>query len=366
MHRGVTAAPWVLGGRRWVLHGVFWLGWATVLAIFFFDVALGHIQGWGEFSIYMTMHIGTFYIVAYGVGPAIFKHRNRMWWRLLLYPVALLVGVAALLIALSVLLGGLTINGSPGRLFRIMVSNFWPVVLPFVPSVVTGLLCYGLRWGVMQQVALRHVQQYSDGLSRSLASSRQSELFTRILPHLLFNLLPILHRIVVLNYKRFDAAFDRIADLLKFFARLPPGVRIAAWEELRQVHALISLKELAIGRKIHVAWDLDERLYELTVFPMAIFVPVENALKYAIITRPDTPVVVRVKRSGGMVVVETQNRINPEATAEGHGLGMGLDNLREQLAILTDDDFSLAATEGDGRFGVTIQFPLSPRVDKGG
>src|SRR5690606_38178232 len=224
---------------------------------------------------------------------------------------------------------------------RVLVVNFWPVVLPFVPSVVVGLLFYGIRWGMMQHAALRRVQEFSDRISRSLAASRQSELFMRILPHLLFNLLPLLHRIVVRNYSRFGEAFDQVSELLKYFARLPPGTRIPAWEELRQVHKLIKLREMAVGRKINIRWDLDQRLSELTVFPMAIFVPTENALKYAVTNRPDEPVVVRVKRLAEMVVVETVNEINPDTVGKRNGLGMGLDNLREQLEILTDGEFSL-------------------------
>ena len=252
MFNGGVVTRWVLGKHRWVLHVLFWAGWATMLAVFFFEVALGNIQGWVEFGIYLAMHIGVFYLTAYRIAPAIFKHRRKIWWRLLVYPASTLVGLALLLTLISAVLGGLRINWSPGAVVLVLILNFWPVVLPFVPSVVTGILFYGIRWGVMQFVALREVQEFSDSLMRSLASSRQSELFMRILPHLLLNLMPMLQRIVVINYERFSEAFDKASDLLKFFAGLPPGKRIPAWEELRQVHKLIGIKEIAIGNKINI------------------------------------------------------------------------------------------------------------------
>ena len=214
----------------------------------------------------------------------------------------------------------------------------------------------------MQSVALLKVRKFSDGLSQSLAASRQSALFVRVLPHLLFNLLPVLHRIVIVNYDRFGEAFDQTSDMLKFFARLPAGGRIPAWEELRQVHKLIGLRELATGRKINIRWELDDRLSELTVFPMSIFMPVENALKYAITARRETPVVVRIMRYDEMVVVTIENVVNPHAIGNRVGLGMGLNNLREQLDILTDAQFTLETTEENGRFGVVIRYPEAHTV----
>ena len=331
-----------------------------MLAIFFFDVANGKIKGGVEFAIYMVLHMALFYVTAYRIAPAIFKRHSDAWWRLLLYPALTIVAIALLLTAVSVLLGGLRIyRGGEITVLRVLVSNFWSVALPFVPSLVTGLLFYGIRWGAVQFIAARRVQGFSDSLSRSLASSRQSELFMRVLPHLLLNLIPILRRIVVVNYERFSEALDEASELLKSFARLPPGKRIPAWEELRQTNRLVSLKEMATGHKIHIRWELDERLSELTVFPMTIFIPVENALKYAITDQHSTPIVVRIKQSDDKVIVETENTINPRMVGKGNGLGMGLKSLSEQLKLLTDADFLLRTWEEDGRFRVTIRFPKS-------
>src|SRR5699024_1697257 len=120
---------------------------------------------------------------------------------------------------------------------------------------------------------------------------------------------------------------------------------------------LIHIKEMAMGQKINIRWELDNRMSELTIFPMTIFVPAENALKYAITAHADTPVVIRVKGQEEMVVVEIENTVNPDALGKGNGLGMGLENLRKQLEILTDADFSLDISEKGGRFGVVIRFP---------
>ena len=92
---------------------------------------------------------------------------------------------------------------------------------------------------------------------------------------------------------------------------------------------------------------------------MSIFVPVENVLKYAVLARLDAPVVVQVKRQGDMVVVQTENAIKPDTAGKGSGLGMGLDNLREQLAILTQADFSLDTSKNGDRFWVILKFPES-------
>src|SRR5690606_10516817 len=170
MYNGNLVVPWIMGRNRWVMHLLFWLGWAAVLAVFFFHVVQGQVQDRTEFAIYLALHV---------------------------------------------------------------------------------------RWGVLQYIALHEVREFSYGLSQSLVESRQSDLFKRMLPHLLLNLMPTLHHIVRVNYSRVEEAFDSATELLKFFARLPSGRCIPAADELRQVRELISLKEIALKQDIHIRWELD-------------------------------------------------------------------------------------------------------------
>ena len=351
MYNGNLVVPWILGRNRWVMHVLFWLGWAAVLAVFFFDVVQGQVQDRTEFAIYLALHVGTFYLTCYLMAPAVFKVRRHVWWRLPLF------GLTLLLIAISIGLGGLTLGWPLTDVRHLTIVNFWPVVLPFVPGVVLGFGFYGLRWGVLQYIALHEVREFSDGLAQSLVESRLSDLFKQMLPHLLLNLMPVLRRIVRVNYSRVGEAFDIAAELLKFFARLPPGSRITATDELHQVRELISLKEMALKKDIHIYWDLDEQMDELYIVPMSILIPIENVLKYAVITQRENPVMVRIKRDeGGMVGLTVVNSVDNGSFSRQGGLGMGLRSLRERLELLTDGEFTLQTEANDGRFSLVIRF----------
>src|SRR5690606_117035 len=357
MYNRNLIVPWIMGRNRWVMHLLFWLGWAAVLAVFFFHVVQGQVQDRTEFAIYLALHVGTFYLTCYLMAPAVFRARRHVWWRLPLYPAGMLLGLTLLLIAISIGLGGLTLKLPLTDVRHLVIVNFWPVVLPFVPGVVLGFAFYGLRWGVLQCIALHEVREFSYGLSQSLVEPRQSDLFKTMLPHLLLNLMPTLHHIVRVNYSRVEEAFDSATELLKFFARLPSGRCIPAADELRQVRELISLKEIALKQDIHIRWELDERLHELYILPMTILIPIENVLKYAVITQRDNPVMVRIKRDDdGMVELAVVNSVDSASRSRQGGLGMGLSSLRERLELLTEGEFTLQTEANDGRFSLVIRF----------
>lgn len=349
----------MLGKHRWLLHVAFWVGWVMVSDTFFSEFAVGSVRGWVEFAVNILLHVGMFYLMAYGIAPAIFRDREKIWWRLLLYPVLAVLGLMGVVVAIGLWAGGLKFNFGWRLPFRFYIANIKAILMPFFPDMAMGLLFYGVRWGVVQFIALREVKMFSNGLFHSLTVTRQSELMMRVLPHLLLNVLPNLERIIVVDYARFPKAFDKAYGIFRFFAGLPPGVRVPAWEEVQQVYQLIKIKAMALGREIPIQWEFDDGLSDLMILPMSIFGLVENVLKYAVLGKADAQAVVRVLVRDGMVFIQTENALREGAEREGNGLGMGLKNLQEQLANLLDGDFALeAGTRGD-RFFVTLTYPVA-------
>ncbi len=349
----------MLGKHRWILHVAFWMGWVLVSDTFFHEFAVGSVRGWVEFVVNILLHIGMFYLIAYGIAPAIFRDRANSWWRLLLYPCLTVLGLMAVVVAIGLWAGGLEFNFGWGLPFRFYIANIKAILMPFFPDMAMGLLFYGVRWGAVQFIALREVKTFSTDLLQSLTVTRQSELMMRVLPHLLLNLLPILERIVSVDYQRFSQAFDKAYGIFRYFAGLPPGARVPSWDEIRQAYELITIKAMALGHEVHIRWELDDRLSQLLILPMSIFALVENVLKYAVLDKSEKSAVIRVGVRDGMVFIQTENAVREGAKMQGNGLGMGLNNLRAQLANLVDGDFSLEAESRRDRFFVSLTYPVA-------
>jgi two-component system, LytTR family, sensor kinase len=193
-------------------------------------------------------------------------------------------------------------------------------------------------------------------------SMRDNELRTlrsQLNPHFLFNSLNSLRGLIPESPTRAQEAVTSLAGLLRHTLRLSqePVVRLS--RELEAARHYLGLESIRFEDRLEIALDIDPRVMDQAVPPMLLQLLLENALKHGI----------GRLREGGTVRLEVglddeRDQVRVEVTnpgriveSDGEG-GLGLLNIRRQLALLFGDDATLVLEETEtGRVRCEVRMP---------
>jgi len=235
-------------------------------------------------------------------------------------------------------------------------GQWWPAA----PLAVLGetlkysMLCafvYGAR--ALQHHAERmHAQAVAlDAARRELerqASEAQLQLLqAQIEPHFLFNTLANVRRL----YRQHPAAgAEAIDNLMTYLRAALPQVRRAEstlGEEFELARAYLQLFQVRMGARLRFTLDLPPALRGLPFPPMLLLTLAENAIKHGLAPADlGGTVALCARRSGSVLEVSVaDDGVGFGPDAGGHGVG--LVNIRRQLAARFGDDASLLLDQRD-------------------
>jgi LytS/YehU family sensor histidine kinase len=179
----------------------------------------------------------------------------------------------------------------------------------------------------------------------------------QINPHFLFNALNTLYGSIDRRSREARRIVLNLAEIFRYFLQ---GHRtlIPLSEELRIVEAYLEIEALRLGDRLETELRIGESARATMIPVLAIQPLVENAIKHG----------VAAKQGRGKVSVRTDNmpaglRITVEDTGVGfeqsrtqsqHGTGLGLENVRQRLALCYGPAADLRIHSSDA--GTTVSF----------
>ncbi|WP_407354346.1 sensor histidine kinase [Luteimonas sp. R10] len=214
------------------------------------------------------------------------------------------------------------------------------------------------RWETSRQrremSALRAQAQESD--------LRLGTLQAQVEPHFLFNTLASVRALVRQDPQRAEATLDALVDHLR--ATIPKLrddralLHSTLGQQLDVCASYLALMRLRIGDRLRYTIEAEPALRSLPYPPLLLITLVENAIKHGVEPWPGPAAVeVRARREPGMLIVAVSD--DGAGLKPGVGGGVGLANVREQLAVRYGGRASLRM---DGREGAgaraEIRIPL--------
>jgi signal transduction histidine kinase len=194
------------------------------------------------------------------------------------------------------------------------------------------------------------------------ADLRLGVLQAQVEPHFLFNTLASVRALVRQDPAQAEATLDALVDFLR--ATIPKlrddrGLHATLGQQLDLCASYLALMQVRMGGRLTYAVRADESMRALPFPPSLLITLVENAIKHGIEPRPGAGRV-------DVVVERTDDRLRVRVIDDGAGLqpglstGMGLANVREQLAARYGTQAAFALTAGTARRGVCaeIQVPV--------
>jgi len=269
--------------------------------------------------------------------------------------------IAAMLLALSALLAVL--------LHAYFAGGFGHLPPPL------RMLADSLRWGLpaaflaliadvhqraLQADSAAHAAEIARAQLRLAESEQQLALLqAQIEPHFLFNMLGNVRRLYRTDPRSGAEAIDSLMHYLRGALPQLRSRRASFGEEISLVRAYLDLFKLRMGAQLVFSIEIEDGLQDAEFPPMLLLTLVENAIKHGLEPAGGGRIEVRARRRRGLLEVTVLDDGAGFGATASSGTGVGLVNVRRQLAARYPDRarLTLAGRRPRGA-SATIEIPL--------
>src|SRR5579863_1144850 len=291
----------------------------------------------------------------------------RIQWRplLLTLPLQLILGVVFAALAYPAIIVAQMTLGAPDWHEHTMghVSEPWtdPTFLSlWMASFVSFLPTYGFGLALVTGLALytrfRNSELRLAALEREWSSARLAALRMQLSPHTLFNLLHTIRGQIEWDPKGAQSMVVQLADLLRRLLNAGERDFSRLSDELQFVRLYLELQQRRFADRLSVVLPAAADIPAVWV-PSLILQPlVENAVVHGLAGH-QAPVSVRitVHMARDVLTLRVLNTIAPEKAVGEEGIG--LNNVRERLAVQFEGRASLTTSGMDGEWCSEITMP---------
>lgn len=328
-----------------VLHVLVWSTLLIGVVLLFhgptFDRSTSGALPSAYFNLTNLLHIGLFYVVAYGLFPSLFKVKT--WW---LY----LLSVAGLTIAVNYGKMGLIRWLSPDVVLT--GNNLGVVFFPTVFFIVAGTIFRLITNHFLRE--REQQQRQAEQLTSELKFLR-----SQVNPHFLFN---VLNNMVALARKKSDLlepALIKLSGLMRYMLYESGQESVPLDRELEYLTDFIDLQQLRFGTTVAVKADICLPETPFTIEPMLLIPFVENAFKHGVGWLTGPYINIRLWMEGGSLHFTVENRYNPDRREpKDQQSGIGLANVRKRLPLLYPNRHQLRITDEQDIYSVHLTLQL--------
>lgn len=192
--------------------------------------------------------------------------------------------------------------------------------------------------------------------SQTESESKMVALQARIKPHFLFNSLNTISELVVSAPEHAESAINSLA--LLFRANLETNKQYHSLaSELRLCERYIELESWRLGSKLTISWNNNIQNDTCWQVPKLLFQPlIENAVVHGKLDDGSVKISVDLKENNKHLSIKIKNKIGNSAQ-ESRGNGIAIENIRERLFTLYDDQYKFKVNQSSDKYSVIMQIP---------
>lgn len=263
------------------------------------------------------------------------------------------------------------------------VEMFWlvPLLSDYLDSVGNYLVTYWYNLGnylffmgtftgaaLLSRLATAH--RRTRELENLQAETELAFLRAQVNPHLLFNTLNMLYSHAVEGSARVPEMMLALSDSLRYAVRAADLDRVLLYHEINYLRDYVELQQLRLEDRAVVDFtdEVGPQSQEMTVAPLLLIVPVENAFKYATASLVEgIRIAISLRLEADVLVFTVVNNTDPENTGPAvpgmqvaiPGEQTGLANLHRRLELIYGNDASFRTKVTNGTFTAVLRLPLT-------
>lgn len=172
---------------------------------------------------------------------------------------------------------------------------------------------------------------------------------TQVNPHFLFNSLNTLSSLIYENQDTASNYVREMSSVYRYILEKRKSDIVTLREELNFTESYVFMLSLRFEDKIKFELNIDSRFHDKVVAPLTLQILIENAVKHNVVSQKKPLTIQIFTRNDNTLVVK--NNLQAKAN-NSYSTGIGLDNIKNRLKILTDREMVVEKTETD--FIVTV------------
>jgi hypothetical protein len=342
---------------------LYFLIWIFVFSVpYFSERSSGHIN-WNEVTknwIHVFGYLVIFLINVYFLVPRLLlkkKYRNYF------------VTVSALIV-LVIAVNLIALPGFPpqthsktdtipdSRQFTLNSPGQKPPLMAFADNLIICILILGVgtttklmsKW--LSEESLRKDAE-KEQLKTNLALLRH-----QVSPHFFMNTLNNIHTLIEMDSEKAQDAVERLSTLMRYLLYDSAQSTIELKKEIEFIYSFISLMQLRHSEEVEVKTIIPEQIPDIKIPPMLFISLLENAFKHGVHYPLKSYIYFELRileNSLGCTIKNSKHKTRTDSKAEYSGIG--LDNIKDSLKLLYNDDFKLLISDRENEFEVNLTIP---------
>lgn len=240
---------------------------------------------------------------------------------------------------------------SPDAVYELLEQDIFSFTLNYILFILISFLYWYM-------ILFQQERQHSLALSNEKLQAELLLLKSQVSPHFLFNSLNNIYSLSVIKDDNAPVMIEKLSDLLRYIIyegerELVPLEREV--ELLKNYTDLQLLKKLKGGKNMKVTANGVNGSHHIT--PLLLINIVENCFKHGDIAYNEQAVLgIHLEIQDNQLDFKTENSFNPSSKKDG----IGLKNVRQQLAHYYPGKHQFNVEKADDVFKVNLQIDLSP------
>lgn len=225
-----------------------------------------------------------------------------------------------------------------------------------------GLLLMGMNLGVKLYFMSQRDRERQKIIDQRNLEQQMEYLKYQVNPHFFMNTLNNIHALVDIDPERAKTTIVELSKMMRHILYEGSKKLIPLTREVEFLNLYVQLMRLRYTRKVHINVDVPPQLPELKLPPLMLIIYVENAFKHGISYREESFIDIKLRVENKRLLFSCCNSKPTQVQRTNEKGGMGLQNVRQRLELLYDDDYTLDISDGEKTYEVKLDIPMQTRL----
>ena len=225
-----------------------------------------------------------------------------------------------------------------------------------------GLLLMGMNLGVKLYFMSQRDRERQKIIDQRNLEQQMEYLKYQVNPHFFMNTLNNIHALVDIDPERAKTTIVELSKMMRHILYEGSKKLIPLTREMEFLNLYVQLMRLRYTRKVHINVDVPPQLPELKLPPLMLIIFVENAFKHGISYREESFIDIKLRVENKRLLFSCCNSKPTQVQRTNEKGGMGLQNVRQRLELLNDDDYTLDISDGEKTYEVKLDIPMQTRL----
>ncbi|HSL89711.1 MAG TPA: histidine kinase [Ignavibacteriaceae bacterium] len=182
----------------------------------------------------------------------------------------------------------------------------------------------------------------------------------QINPHFIFNSLNSMSALTEIDPKKAKQMIIKLAEFLRYTLATNDKQMVSLNEELKNIKLYLDIEKIRFEEKFEYVDEIDEICGKAQIPSMILQPLFENAIKHAVYETLDKVVLnLTCTKQDSFLKIVLQN--NFESESHKKGAGVGINNIKERLRLIYQQDNLLEVKKENNLFRVTLYIPVDEK-----